>query len=162
MVLFIAAAILPLLALFASASPYAPQDSLWRRTDDASGDPQFPQSPASCGVCSQHYDDIKLCLSVVPVVANFSFVISHLGNFTNVVTCGCDGTFNATFPQCVDCFQNTGQQAVLNMDDPQAVITGLEKVCALERSIGINNGAVANTVGLLGLVLVVILGNALW
>lgn len=50
MVLFIAT-ILPLLALLAAASPYPPRDALQLRQD--AGDPQFPASPASCGLCQQ-------------------------------------------------------------------------------------------------------------
>ncbi|KAJ7153443.1 hypothetical protein C8R43DRAFT_1001939 [Mycena crocata] len=145
MVLFIAVAAVPLLALLVGASPYPSEDtSLQLRTD--SGDPQFPASPASCGQCQQNYDSIKLCISVAPVMANFSTVISNPGSFINVITCACTEPFKTTFPQCVDCFENTDQQAVLNMPDPDAVIEGINKVCALEQSIfGIGSGSGSTT-----------------
>ncbi|KAF7369805.1 hypothetical protein MVEN_00313100 [Mycena venus] len=161
MVLFIAVAALPLLALLVGASPYASWDASLRRRNDT--EPQFPSSPPSCG----NYDNIKLCITVIPVVANFTTVIANPGSFVDVLTCGCSDTFNATFPQCVDCFEDTNQQAVLNISDPDAVLTGLTKVCALERSIGIGkNGALVNSMPLfslgLGAAVVLMLGNAWW
>ncbi|KAJ7353126.1 hypothetical protein DFH08DRAFT_855995 [Mycena albidolilacea] len=163
MVLFIAA--LPLLALLVGATPYSSRDaSFWRRQNDTT-EPQFPASPASCGVCSQNYDSIKLCISVIPVVANFTTVIDNPGSFVNVLTCGCSDTFNTTFPECVDCFENTNQQAVLNMDDPDAVLTGLTKVCAFERALGIHNSAPVNSMPLftLGLgAVALVLGTVWW
>ncbi|KAJ7092480.1 hypothetical protein B0H15DRAFT_175437 [Mycena belliarum] len=135
MVLFIATAALSLLAL-AAASPYPPRDaSLRPRTNITDTDPQFPSSPPSCGPCQQNYQAIKLCVSVVPVMANFSSVISNPGSFINVISCACSEPFKSTFPQCIDCFQKTGQEALLNMPNPDAVIDGTNKVCALEAAI---------------------------
>ncbi|KAJ7827885.1 hypothetical protein B0H14DRAFT_2813120 [Mycena olivaceomarginata] len=152
MVLFIAA--LPLLALLVGATPHSSRDaSFWRRQNDTT-EPQFPASPASCGVCSQNYDSIKLCISVIPVVANFTTLV-------NVLTCGCSDTFNTTFRT----FENTNQQAVLNMDDPDAVLTGLTKVCAFERALGIHNSAPVNSMPLLTLGLgavALVLGTVWW
>ncbi|KAJ6554476.1 hypothetical protein B0H19DRAFT_1153692 [Mycena capillaripes] len=142
MFLFIAVAVLPLLSVLVGASSYSGGALLRPRNDT---DPDFPASPPSCGVCAQNYDSIKLCISVVPVVANFTTVIENPGSFVNVLTCGCSSTFNTTFPECVDCFQNTNQDSALNMSDPDAVLTGLEKVCAFEHSVGIGNNAIANS-----------------
>ncbi|KAJ7146199.1 hypothetical protein C8R44DRAFT_756833 [Mycena epipterygia] len=139
MVLFIAAT-LPLLALLAAASPYPSRDAALRpRTN--STDPQFPSSPASCGLCQQNYDSIKLCISVVPVMANSSTIISNPGSFINVITCACTEPFQSTFPQCIDCFQTTNQDAVLNMSDSEDVIDGINKVCAFEAALGIGSGS---------------------
>ncbi|KAJ6492919.1 hypothetical protein C8R47DRAFT_1120432 [Mycena vitilis] len=155
MVLFIAAAVLPLLALLVGSTPNPSRSySLWSRDD-----PQFPASPPSCGLCAQNYNDIQLCMTLVPVVANFSEVISNPGSFVDVLTCACSSTFNATFPQCVDCFQNTNQQSFLNESDPDAVLAGLTKVCAFERAVGVGNNAVdsrplfASTLGAMVLML---------
>ncbi|KAJ6463545.1 hypothetical protein C8R45DRAFT_1026124 [Mycena sanguinolenta] len=161
MVLFIAVAVLPLLALLAAASPYS-DTALWRRNTTT---PDFPSSPASCGLCAQNYSSISLCISAIPVVANFTTVIENPGSFVDVITCGCSPTFNVTFPECVDCFENTNQQSALNISDPDAVFTGLAKVCALEHSLGIGNGALVNSMPLfsLGLAAVVLLlGNTWW
>ncbi|KAJ6578793.1 hypothetical protein DFH09DRAFT_1148327 [Mycena vulgaris] len=138
MVLFIAVAGLSLLAL-ATASPYPSRDisgSLRLRTDSSdSDDPRFPDSPASCGLCQQNYDSIKLCISVVPVMANSSTIISNPGSFINVISCACGDTFKSTFPQCVDCFEKTDQEALLNIASTDDVFTGINKVCALEGAI---------------------------
>ncbi|KAJ7161054.1 hypothetical protein C8R46DRAFT_1106369 [Mycena filopes] len=130
MVLFIA--VLPFLA-FVLASP-APTPlgttSVWSRDDTP--EPQFPSSPASCGQCQQNYDNIKLCMSLVPIMADSSTIIKNPSDFIAVLTCSCTEPFKSTFPECVDCFQNTNQDAVLNITDTDAVMQGLTKVCALE------------------------------
>ncbi|KAJ7452041.1 hypothetical protein B0H11DRAFT_2068374 [Mycena galericulata] len=158
MVLFIAT-VLPLLVLLAAASPYPPQDaSLWLRQDSAS-DPQFPASPASCGLCQQNYDSIKLCLSVVPIMANSSTIISNPGSFVDVITCACTQPFNSTFPQCVNCFEATGQTAVLNMSSPDDVVAGVTKVCEFEGALfgSKTSAAATNPVPLSGLLLSAVL-----
>ncbi|KAJ7699315.1 hypothetical protein B0H17DRAFT_1049413 [Mycena rosella] len=135
MVLFIAVAALSVFAL-AAASPYPSRDTLQLRfepsDEDDSASPQFPDEPKSCGVCQQNYDSIKLCLSVVPVMANSSTILANPGSFINVITCACTDPFKSTFPECLDCFQQTNQEALLNMPDPTAVIEGTNQVCALE------------------------------
>ncbi|KAJ7852979.1 hypothetical protein B0H13DRAFT_2083467 [Mycena leptocephala] len=147
MVLFIAVAAVPLLALLVGGSPSPFMDASLRRRDaNDTVEPQFPASPASCGVCSQ----IKLCINVVPAAANSTTIIDNPGEFFDLLTCGCSSTFNTTFRA----FENTNQQAVLNMSDPDAVVTGLEKVCAFERALGINK----NALGAMTLMLV----NAWW
>jgi hypothetical protein len=134
MVLFIAASVISLLAVITNASPYPFSDlSLRLRTD--SDEPQFPASPASCGLCQQNYDSIKLCISVVPIMVNFTTVIENPGSFVNVISCACGDQFKTTFPQCIDCFEQTDQESFLNMPDPDAVIEGTNKVCALENAV---------------------------
>ncbi|KAJ7756339.1 hypothetical protein B0H16DRAFT_1721934 [Mycena metata] len=146
-----AAAVLPLLALRVAGSP-APASfgelSLQRRDDTP--EPQFPSSPATCGQCQQasmqNYDNIKLCMSLVPIMANSSTVIANPGSFIDVLTCGCTEPFKSTFPECVDCFENTNQDAVLNITDVDAVTQGLAKVCALEGAIfGIGDSSSSTT-----------------
>ncbi|KAJ7457010.1 hypothetical protein FB451DRAFT_1564413 [Mycena latifolia] len=137
MVLFIAVAAFSLFTL-AAASPYPSTDASLRfRTDTTdTDDPQFPNSPASCGECQENYDNIKLCMSVVPVMANSSTIIANPGSFINVISCACTDSFKAAFPQCVDCFQKTDQDALLNgISDTDAVFDGINKVCGLESAI---------------------------
>ncbi|KAJ6625947.1 hypothetical protein B0H10DRAFT_1782192, partial [Mycena sp. CBHHK59/15] len=93
-----------------------------------------------------NYTEIQLCISVAPVMANFSTVISNPGSFINVITCACTDPFKTTFPECVDCFENTDQEDVLNMSDLDAVIEGINKVCALESAIfGVGSGSSSTT-----------------
>ncbi|KAJ7042956.1 hypothetical protein C8F04DRAFT_58290 [Mycena alexandri] len=98
-----------------------------------------PNSPRRlrlvANVSRQNYDNIKLCMSLVPIMANSSTVIANPGSFIDVLTCGCTEPFKSTFPECVDCFENTNQDAVLNITDVDAVMQGLTKVCALEGAI---------------------------
>ncbi|KAF8192801.1 hypothetical protein K438DRAFT_1829691 [Mycena galopus ATCC 62051] len=159
MVLFIAAAVLPLLAILVGASPY--KEASLRRSNVS--DPDFPSSPASCGQCAQNYSSIELCMTVVSSVVNFSTIIDNPGSFTDILTCGCSPTFNVTFPECLDCFESTNQTALFGIDDPADTLTGLTKVCDFERSVGIGNGALVNSMPLFSLVLgavVLMLGNA--
>ncbi|KAF7297299.1 hypothetical protein MIND_00963100 [Mycena indigotica] len=100
--------------------------------DGNSDDPQFPASPASCGVCQQNYQSMKLCLQQVPVMVNFTTVIQNPGSFADVIICACRDPFHSTFGPCVDCFQQTNQERFLLTDNPNAVINGINKVCGLE------------------------------
>ncbi|KAJ7607351.1 hypothetical protein FB45DRAFT_948131 [Roridomyces roridus] len=138
MVLFIAK-VLPLLALLATASLYPSRDnSLRLRTDqdpDDTPDPQFPASPATCGQCENHYSEIKLCMSLVPIMENTDPILSSPNSYISVITCACSDPFHSTFPQCVDCFESTGQADLLNMTSVNDVITGINKVCAFEHAL---------------------------
>ncbi|KAJ7222206.1 hypothetical protein GGX14DRAFT_540341 [Mycena pura] len=145
MVLFMSLAPLPLLVLLASGSP-SPRPARDVVLLSRDSEPQFPSSPSTCGVCQQNYDAIKLCLSVVPVMANFTSVITNPGSFTDTITCACSDPFHSTFAPCIDCFEQTNQTSFLNMPDPVAVVNGLNKVCALEGAvfgIGVSSSIVA-------------------
>ncbi|KAF7307864.1 hypothetical protein MKEN_01146900 [Mycena kentingensis (nom. inval.)] len=135
MLVFIALAYLG--SFIASASPAPAAMALVRRTDTDtdSTTPQFPTTPASCGICQQNYPAINLCMREVPVMANFTSVLSNPGSFVDVVTCACKDPFHASFGYCVDCFQRTDQDSFLNTDNVADVITGIDKVCALGDSV---------------------------
>ncbi|KAJ7271094.1 hypothetical protein C8J57DRAFT_1320692 [Mycena rebaudengoi] len=146
MVLFIvAAAALRLVALFANASPYSAGTLAVQRRADNIEDPTFPDSPESCGVCEEKYDSIKLCISVAPIMKDFTSVITNPGSFINVITCACSEPFKTTFPNCVTCFKATNQTEVLNMPDPDSVIAGINKVCALKDSFGLGDSSPATS-----------------
>ncbi|CAK5271087.1 unnamed protein product [Mycena citricolor] len=141
----------PVLALLASATPLgvpiAPLDVLPAIRDsvalsqrqNVAGDPQFPASPSSCGVCAPKYDQMRVCINLAPVLSNFSTIISSPGKFVEVLTCACADPFVETFPDCVDCLKQTGQLSALNMSDPDGVVVGLEKACQFEAALGINS-----------------------
>ncbi|KAF9054101.1 hypothetical protein BJ165DRAFT_1436047 [Panaeolus papilionaceus] len=94
-------------------------------------EPYFPDTPTSCPICAKDYPSISSCAQAAPVMANFSMIIFNPGAFIDVIKCACVDTFQAAFPQCVDCFIQTGQQDVLNTPDLPAVVDGMRKICGL-------------------------------
>ncbi|KAF9031078.1 hypothetical protein BDZ89DRAFT_1037645 [Hymenopellis radicata] len=112
--------------------------------------PYFPDTPASCPICSANYANIQNCAEAAPVLANFSMVCALLvaiifnpGAFVNVIQCSCTETFQAVFPQCVECFQATNQTDVLSTNDLPSVVAGMKQICALESTL-LGNVASAN------------------
>ncbi|KAF9484163.1 hypothetical protein BDN70DRAFT_850198 [Pholiota conissans] len=118
------------LSLQISASPAISLVDLERRTD-----PVFPSSPASCGICEQSYPSISSCAQAAPVLANLSMIIFNPGSFIDVIKCACGDTFQAVFPQCVDCFIQTGQQDVLNVSDLPGLVNNTRQICGLESTL---------------------------
>ncbi|KAF8521086.1 hypothetical protein BU17DRAFT_75502 [Hysterangium stoloniferum] len=96
-------------------------------------DPTFPASPPSCPICAQSYPSISSCAAASPVLANFSQIIFNPGAFISIIECSCTDTFQSAFPQCVDCFQQTNQTAVIASQgaDLPSILSGLRSVCAL-------------------------------
>jgi len=124
---------IPGLMSLSHAMPYHFVDgslSLQGRTN-----PYFPAQPPSCPVCQQNYDSISECAQVAPVFANFSMILFNPGAFTTVIKCACNDTFEAVYPQCVDCFVQTGQTALLNTQNAPAVVEGMRKVCSVESTL---------------------------
>ncbi|VDB95412.1 unnamed protein product [Peniophora sp. CBMAI 1063] len=110
-----------------SASPLLPSSSkevLVKRTT-----PDFPDDVPSCGICSQNYNSISSCAAAVPVLQNFTTVLFNPGAFIDVIKCACTDTFQAAYPQCVDCFERTNQTALLNDDNLDGTLEGLRTVC---------------------------------
>ncbi|KAF9529151.1 hypothetical protein CPB83DRAFT_853323 [Crepidotus variabilis] len=97
--------------------------------------PQFPNDPPSCPVCAKDYPSINSCAEASPVLANFTMIIFNPGAFVDVIKCSCLDTFQAVFPQCVDCFIKTGQENILNTPNLPAVVDGMRKICALESTL---------------------------
>ncbi|KAJ7573977.1 hypothetical protein C8J56DRAFT_980401 [Mycena floridula] len=119
------------------ATPYRPyrlpfsEIALKPRTE-----PSFPDSPPSCPICAASYDNINSCATAAPVLANFTQIIFNPGAFIDIIQCACTDTFQSAYPQCVDCFQQTGQTEFLGtgVDLPQ-VIVGIQHICALESTL---------------------------
>ncbi|TFK36586.1 hypothetical protein BDQ12DRAFT_633855 [Crucibulum laeve] len=118
------------LNLLVRASPTPRVISLERRTD-----PFFPDQPLSCPICAKDYPSINGCAQAAPVLTNFTNIIFNPGAFIDVIKCACTDTFQATFPQCADCFIKTGQEDVLNTPDLPGVVDGMRKICALQSTL---------------------------
>ncbi|KAJ8483490.1 hypothetical protein ONZ45_g14589 [Pleurotus djamor] len=119
-----------LLALFHSLVLAAPRPGLHRRTD-----PFFPDEPPSCPICAQDYPNINSCAQAAPVLANFTNIIFNPGAFIDVIKCACTDTFQASFPQCADCFIRTNQTDVLDTPDLPGILEGIRQICGMSSTI---------------------------
>ncbi|KAF8999862.1 hypothetical protein BDQ17DRAFT_1308365 [Cyathus striatus] len=108
-------------------------------------DPVFPNDPPSCLVCAKSYPSINSCAEAAPVLANFTNIIFNPGKFVDVIKCACADTFQAAFPQCVDCFIKTGQEDILSTTDLPSVLSGMRKICGIESTLLGNVSATANS-----------------
>ncbi|KAF5350701.1 hypothetical protein D9756_008751 [Leucocoprinus leucothites] len=99
------------------------ESALHRRTT-----PFFPDQPPSCPICAK----LRRSRSVLQ---NFTNIIFNPGAFITIIKCACTDTFQSAFPQCVDCFLKTNQEAVLNTPNLPAVVDGMRQVCALESTL---------------------------
>ncbi|KAF9458696.1 hypothetical protein BDZ94DRAFT_1200700 [Collybia nuda] len=127
--------LLSLFCLFVAASPTArllddQTQALHPRTQ-----PFFPESPTSCPICEKDYGSINSCAQAAPVLSNFTMIIFNPGAFIDVIKCACVDTFQAVFPQCVDCFIRTNQSEVLNTPDLPAVVDGMRNICAIQSTL---------------------------
>lgn len=69
------------------------------------------------------------------VFANATSIFNNPVGYINVIKCACTDTFQAVYPQCLDCFQQTDQCYYLGTD-PQGtgagnVVTNLRNICGL-------------------------------
>ncbi|KAF6749749.1 hypothetical protein DFP72DRAFT_912623 [Ephemerocybe angulata] len=131
------------MATYAWCLPGLGSDQLQRRTY-----PNFPDKPDSCPICAKDYASIQGCAEAAPVFENFTNVIFNPGAFVDTIRCACADTFKAVFPQCVDCFIETGQEDIIMGHNLPAVVEGIRKVCALASTLLGNvtetNNATAN------------------
>ncbi|KAF8346518.1 hypothetical protein F5887DRAFT_824110, partial [Amanita rubescens] len=97
--------------------------------------PQFPDSPPSCPICAQNYGSISSCAQAAPVLANISMVLFNPGAFIDVIKCACTDTFQAVFPQCVDCFIQTNQTDVLNDPNLPNLVNNIRTVCSFTSTV---------------------------
>jgi len=106
-------------------------------------EPYFPDTPPSCPICEKDYPNINSCAQACPVLANFSMIIFNPSAFIDVIKCSCTDTFQAAYPQCVDCFIKTDQEDLLNSKDLPSVVEGMRRICAME-SVLLGNVSGAN------------------
>jgi len=113
--------------------------------------PVFPDYPPSCPKCAEHYPDIDSCAQAAPVLANFTMVLFNPTAFVDVVRCACADTFQAVFPQCVDCFVRTNQTDVLEAPSLPDILEGMRRICAMQSvffgNVSFANGEVTATPG---------------
>ncbi|KAG8843521.1 hypothetical protein FRB91_011000 [Serendipita sp. 411] len=102
----------------------------WKRTE-------FPDTPVSCKFCEQHFDEIDSCANASTVFANPAQIIFNPLSFVTVIECACTDTFKSTYPQCVDCFEQTNQTVFLEPEGGNfsSIITGMRQICALGSAI---------------------------
>jgi len=105
-------------------------------------DPYFPDSPPSCTICQQDWPNMQSCAVSCSVFANPALIIFAPQTFVDVIKCSCTQTFQASFPQCADCFTLTNQTDVLQAQNLPSVLDGMRKICALESTL---LGGVAGT-----------------
>jgi len=97
--------------------------------------PYFPDTPASCPICAKGYPNINSCAQAATVLANITTVIFNPGAFISVIKCACSDTFQSTFPQCADCFEQTNQTDVLDTPNLPSLVNNIRQLCASESSI---------------------------
>ncbi|TKY87362.1 hypothetical protein EX895_004039 [Sporisorium graminicola] len=99
------------------------------------GPPNFPSDIPSCPKCQDRYSSLSSCMGASAVFANASSIFNNPIGYINVIKCACTDTFQAVYPQCLDCFQRTDQCYYLGTD-PQGtgankVISNLRSICGL-------------------------------
>ncbi|KAI0028484.1 hypothetical protein K488DRAFT_22229, partial [Vararia minispora EC-137] len=91
--------------------------------------PSFPSDIPSCVTCQVNYGSISSCAAAAPLLANFTMILFNPGAFIKLIECACTDTFQAAYPQCVDCFERTNQTALLNNTNLSGTLNGLRTVC---------------------------------
>lgn len=108
--------------------------------------PTFPAQYASCPKCEANYSKISSCAQASSAFQNGTTVFSDPTKYYSIIKCACTDTFQAVYPQCLDCFQHTNQCWYLGTD-PQgsgapAIISNMRSICALGSAL---LGGVAST-----------------
>lgn len=108
--------------------------------------PTFPASIASCQKCEPNYPKISSCAMASSAFQNGTTIFSDPTKYYSIIKCACADTFQAAYPQCLDCFQHTNQCWYLGTD-PQgsqapAIISNMRSICALGSAL---LGGVAST-----------------
>jgi len=118
------------------------------------GPPTFPAQYPSCQKCQAQYSSISSCMEASSVFANTTSIFNDPISYIAVIKCACTDTFQAVYPQCVDCFQHTDQCWYLGTD-PQGtgagqLTTNIRQICGFGSALlggvaasnGLNNSGV--------------------
>lgn len=110
------------------------------------GYPNFPPDIVSCQKCEPDYPKISSCAQASVAFQNGTTIFSDPTKYYSIIKCACADTFQAAYPQCLDCFQHTNQCYYLGTD-PQgtqapSIITNMRQICALGSAL---LGGVAST-----------------
>ncbi|CAD6926322.1 unnamed protein product [Tilletia controversa] len=97
------------------------------------GPPSFPAEFPSCGKCEEKYSSLSSCMEASSVFQNATNIFNSPLSYFAVIKCACTDTFQAVYPQCLDCFQHTNQCWYLGTD-PQgtgapAIISNIRNIC---------------------------------
>lgn len=99
------------------------------------GPPTFPASIPSCPKCEERYSSLSSCMGASSVFANASSIFNNPIAYVNVIKCACTDTFQAVYPQCLDCFQRTDQCYYLGTDPKGTgadnIISNIRNICGL-------------------------------
>ncbi|KAK0556032.1 hypothetical protein OC846_001468 [Tilletia horrida] len=98
------------------------------------GPPSFPAQYPSCVKCEAKYSSLSSCMQASAVFQNATSIFNNPLSYFAVIKCACTDTFQAVYPQCLDCFQHTDQCWYLGTD-PQgtgapAIISNIRNICA--------------------------------
>ncbi|KAN0064224.1 hypothetical protein ACQY0O_003391 [Thecaphora frezii] len=112
------------------------------------GPPSFPSNIPSCPKCEADYPNLSHCMGAASAFANSTSIFNSPMAYINVIRCACTDTFQAVFPQCVDCFQHTNQCYYLGTD-PQGtgageLVTNIRNICGFGSAL-LGGVASANT-----------------
>ncbi|SYW77866.1 uncharacterized protein UBRO2_02058 [Ustilago bromivora] len=115
------------------------------------GPPSFPSDIPSCPKCEEHYPSLSSCMGASAIFANASNLFNNPIGYINVIKCACTDTFQAVYPQCLDCFQHTDQCYYLGTDPEGTgannVITNIRNICGLGSALLGGVAAANNDVG---------------
>lgn len=115
------------------------------------GPPSFPSDIPSCPKCEERYSSLSSCMGASAVFANATSIFNDPIGYINVIKCACTDTFQAVYPQCLDCFQHTNQCYYLGTDPEgtgaNKVITNLRNICGLGSGLLGGVATVNNNVG---------------
>lgn len=98
---------------------------------------EFPDTPVSCKFCELHFNEIDSCANASVVFSNVAAILWNPKDFISVINCACTDTFKSTYPQCVDCFEQTNQTVFLEPSggNLSSIVVGMRQICALGSAI---------------------------
>lgn len=67
--------------------------------------PTFPSQYTSCQKCEPEYPKISSCAMASSAFQNGTTIFSDPTKYYSIIKCACADTFQAAYPQCLDCFQ---------------------------------------------------------
>lgn len=103
------------------------------------GPPSFPAQYPSCYNCQQKYSSLSSCMEATSVFQNATSIFNSPWSYIAVIKCACTDTFQAVYPQCVQCFQMTDQCYYLGTDPKGTgapeMVTNIRQICAFGSSL---------------------------
>lgn len=85
--------------------------------------PTFPSQYISCDKCSANYSSLSSCMEASSVFENATSIFNNPWSYISVIKCACTDTFQAVYPQCLECFQLTDQCQYLGERYPDCIVS---------------------------------------